>query len=71
MSDDRSHLEALRLLLTAFPSAKVVAEATRPSDTTAGPCARCGTRIERYGDRGRPLCDDCADAAGITYKELD
>lgn len=31
-----------------------------------GPCitAGCGQRIERYGDNGRPFCDDCAANVG-------
>ena len=27
-----------------------------------GPCARCREPCNRYGDSGRPLCDDCSEA---------
>jgi hypothetical protein len=51
--------------LRSLPPAKSAKEARGPSPGhvgtlgTLGPCAWCGEPCTRYGDHGRPLCDNC------------
>jgi hypothetical protein len=76
LGDELAHQRALEVLAAVFPDAEVLSDegigatpVPRLNETPAapsalaqvGPCARCGRRIERYGDRGRPLCGSCAE----------